>query len=93
MNRMSQRGHGRITVDEIEPSVGRVSLHIDNSSIALAYGPDAGRNVCHFFNGAFCGGMEFVATHAGQSMKLTSTEVECLANGADHCVFKVSKSS
>ena len=79
MNRMSQRGHGRITVDQIEPSAGSALLHIENSSIALAYGPGAGRNVCHFFNGAFCGGMEYVTTHAGQSMKVTSTEVRCLS--------------
>ena len=93
MKRMSQRGHGRITIEQIEPLAGTARLHIQNSAVALAYGADAGRSVCHFFNGAFCGGMEFVAAHAGRSMKITSSELQCLANGADHCVFQVSQST
>lgn len=92
MTRMSQRGHGRITVEEIEPAEGAARLRIENSAIALAYGFGVGRNVCHFFNGAFCGGMEFAAADTGRSMKVESSELQCLANGAGHCVFQISRS-
>ena len=91
MKRMSQRGHGRITIEQIEPLAGTALLHIENSAVALAYGSDFGRNVCHFFNGAFCGGLEFVAAQAGRSMKLESSELQCQANGSEYCVFKVSQ--
>ena len=89
LKRMSQRGWGQFAVERIDPAAGTAQLLVHHSATALAYGPKFGRSVCHGFNGAFCGGMEYVAAHAGAPMKLSSRETECAADGARHCVFEV----
>jgi predicted hydrocarbon binding protein len=89
MKRMSERGWGKFTVEAIDPLAGTGRIRLDNSATALAYGKETGRNVCHSFNGALCGSMEYVAADAGQPILLQSREIQCAANGADHCLFEV----
>lgn len=89
LTRMSQRGWGKLSVEGLNAVSGNAQLRIDHSAIAQAYGPETGRNVCHMFNGAFCGGMEYIAANAGRPLKLVSRETRCTANGADHCQFEV----
>lgn len=89
LKRMSQRGWGQFTVEAIDSAAGTARIRVDHSAIALAYGDGVGRNVCHSFNGAFCGGMEYVAADAGRPMQLQSHETHCAANGADRCLFEV----
>jgi predicted hydrocarbon binding protein len=89
MKRMSQRGWGQFTVEEIDSAAGTARIRVDHCATALAYGEGVGRNVCHSLNGAFCGGMEYVAADAGRSILLRSRETQCAANGANHCLFEV----
>lgn len=90
LKRMSQRGWGRFELERVDPAAGTARVLVHHSATALAYGADFGRSVCHSYNGAFCGGMEYVAAEAGAPMRLASRELRCAAAGAPHCVFEVS---
>jgi predicted hydrocarbon binding protein len=89
MQRMSARGWGRFTVEAVDAEAGTAGILLDHSAIALGYGGGQGRNVCHVFNAAFRGSMEYVAAAAGRRLTLESREVECAANGAARCRFEV----
>lgn len=90
MQRISARGTGQFSIAEIDPSAGTAEIRVDHSIYVAEYGRDAGRNVCHAYGGAFVGGMEYVAASAGLGdIQLAADEVQCAANGADHCRFIV----
>ena len=49
----------------------------------------APRKTCYMFRGWFPGSLEFVAALAGKKLKLTSTEIQCAAEGShEHCIFE-----
>ncbi len=89
LKRMTERGWGRFAIEAVDPAAGTAAIRIDHSAVALARGEGAGSNVCHMFNGAFCGGIEYVAAEAARPLKLASREIACRANGADACRFEV----
>ena len=89
MKRLSQRGWGQISILELNPDEGRARLRLEHSVFVAEFGRHAGRNVCYMFDGPFAGGMEFVCTDNGRPLKVRSREVQCAANGADHCLFEV----
>lgn len=90
MKRISQRGLGRITIEAIDPAAGRAEVRIENSVYVAEYGRSVGRNVCYTFASSMVGGMEYIAHAAGDPRKFRAEEVQCAANGADHCQFVVS---
>ena len=89
LRRVSNRGFGRFTIEAVDPEKGTASIRLDNSVYVAEYGRNAGRRVCYVFTAAFVGGMEYVAETAGRELKLMAEEVQCGAEGADHCRFVV----
>jgi predicted hydrocarbon binding protein len=83
MKRLSQRGWGQFRVESIEPPAGRARVRVHHSVFAT----EKGEKACYMFRGWFPGALEFVAQ---SGRELTSTEVQCAAEGHDHCVFEVS---
>ena len=89
LKRMTERGWGKLGIEAVDAEAGTARIRLEHSAVGLGHGADAGRNVCHQFNGAFCGAMEFVAAAAGRTLDLESREVACIANGAEQCRFEV----
>ena len=83
MKRLSQRGWGQFRIESIDPPAGRARIRVHHSVFAA----EKGEKSCYMFRGWFPGALEFVAQSA---RKLTSTEVQCAAQGHEHCVFEVS---
>jgi predicted hydrocarbon binding protein len=79
----SAYGHGRIMIDFVDVSKGRVRFTIKNSLIAEAYGPSE-KPVCHFYAGYGAG---IVSALVGKD--LHCEEVACIAMGADRCEFEI----
>jgi predicted hydrocarbon binding protein len=92
MKRLSQRGWGQFKVQSADSETGRARVQVANSVFVKEHkGPK--RKVCYMFRGWFPGALEFVAASAGKKLKLTSTEIQCAAEGRhDHCVFETSRS-
>jgi len=89
MKRLSQRGWAQFRVRAIDAAAGRATVEARHSVFVAEYGPNAGRKVCYMFRGWFCGALEWVGEQQGRRRKLTSEEVQCAAEGHDHCVFEV----
>ena len=82
MKRLSQRGWGQFRVESLDAPAGRAGVRVRHSVFAT----EKGEKTCYMFRGWFPGALQFVAQSA---RKLTSTEVQCAAEGHDHCVFEV----
>ena len=86
--RMSSRGYGRFAVERVDAANGTASVRLDHSIFVAEYG-NVGRRVCMMFPPAFVGSMEYVAEAAGRATSLAAEEVQCAAEGHDHCRFEV----
>jgi predicted hydrocarbon binding protein len=88
MKRLSQRGWAQFKVESVVPETGRARVVVKNSVFVKGHqGPP--RKTCYMFRGWFPGALEFVAASAGKKLKLTSTEIQCAAEGRhDHCIFE-----
>ena len=83
MKRLSQRGWGQFRVESLDAESGRGRVRVHHSVFATER---TGGKACYMFRGWFPGALEFVAQ---SGRKLTSTEVQCAAEGHDHCVFEI----
>ncbi|MDP6788836.1 MAG: DUF5943 domain-containing protein [Rhodospirillales bacterium] len=90
LKRMTQRGLGRLTIEDVDYDAGTARVRLDHSVYVAEYGTQAGRGVCYMFTGALVGGMEAVAQSIGRTLTLKAEEVQCAACGAAHCRFVVS---
>jgi predicted hydrocarbon binding protein len=83
MKRLSQRGWGQFHVESLDPAACRARVRVQHSVFATERG---GSKACYMFRGWFPGALEFVAQ---SRRKVTSVEVQCAAEGHDHCIFEV----
>jgi predicted hydrocarbon binding protein len=81
MKRLSQRGWGQFRVAAVDAQTGRARVEIRHSVFAV----QGKGKTCYMFRGWFPGALEFVG---GKKLKLTSTEVQCAAEGHAHCIFE-----
>ena len=89
MKRLSQRGWGQFRVEAVDPDSGHARVRVDHSVFVLEP-QGTPRKTCYMFRGWFPGALEFVGTQLGKGLELTSTEVQCAAEGdRDHCVFEI----
>ena len=89
MKRLSQRGWARFKVESVDVSTGHARVIVRNSVFVTGH-EGKPRKTCTMFRGWFPGSLEFVAAAAGKKLRLTSTELQCAAEGRhDHCVFEV----
>lgn len=83
------RGYGRMTPLHIDLTLGTAQVRVDHSIYAAEYGPDAGRPVCHVFEGSFAGGLCCASERAGLPGEWAARETACACNGAPHCLFEM----
>ena len=87
MKRLSQRGWAKFKVESVDPEAGRARIRVDHSVFVLAN--QSKGKACYMFRGWFPGSLEWVAASTGRKLKLTSTEIQCAAEGRhDHCIFE-----
>jgi len=90
MKRLSQRGWGQFVVETIDAESGHARVRVDHSVFVLEHKGGGSRKTCYMFRGWFPGSLEFVGTLLGKRLQLTSTEIQCAAEGhRDHCVFEI----
>lgn len=94
LKRLSQRGWGLFKFISAEATTGEAQIQLDHSVFVLAQGiagvPVDSSKVCYLFAGWFSGAMDWVLASSGSSVRTTSTETQCAAEGHSHCVFTVS---
>ena len=89
LKRMSQRGHGQLSIEALDPVAGTGVLVARHSAFALGYGPQAGQRVCYVFEGSFAGGIRYVMQQAGDPRVPICREVACAAEGHPECRFEL----
>lgn len=90
MKRLSQRGWGLFTIEAIDPAAGTARIRLDHSSFVTDETRGAGRKLCFMFAPWLAGALEYVCEAAGAPKTLAAREVQCAAEGHDHCLFEVS---
>lgn len=93
LKRLSQRGWGQFSFESCDAAAGRAEIRLDHSVFVLAQGtagvPVDSSKVCYLFAGWFSGAMDWVLATSGSSLRTTSGETQCAAEGHEHCVFSV----
>lgn len=89
MKRLSQRGWGRFSILALDPAAGTATIRLDHSSFVTDATKGTGRKLCYMFAPWLAGALEFVCEQAGAPRRLQAREVQCAAEGFDHCLFEV----
>ncbi|MBI3371323.1 MAG: hypothetical protein HY017_06135 [Betaproteobacteria bacterium] len=90
MNRLSQRGWAQFEVQSVDAERGVARVRVHHSVFVLQNWVGKPDKACYMFRGWFPGSLEFIAASGGASLKLTSTEIQCAAQGRhDHCIFEI----
>lgn len=89
MKRLSQRGWGQFTVEELDVASGRARVRVDNSVFVAEHGTGAGRRVCYMFQGWLEGALGYIVEQNRGPTQLLCREIRCSADGADYCLFEV----
>ena len=90
LNRMSQRGWARLTIEHVDLTLPEARVRVDNSAFGLQLGR-TGRTECAMFAGSLAGGLEWASADAGRSVTMTARETQCISQGHAHCAFEVMK--
>lgn len=92
LNRLSQRGWGRFTIEAVDLDGPTASIRVDHSAFALQLGR-TGRRECAMFAGSLAGCIEWAAMDSGKPAKVIAEETQCLSAGHDHCRFEVRRAT
>lgn len=88
MKRLSQRGWAQFSVETLDVTAGYAIVRVDHSVFVAEYGSEIRRKVCYMYQGWMEGALDYVMTARGKPVNLRSREVQCVADGADHCLFE-----
>lgn len=88
LNRLSQRGWGQFSFQNVDPESGHAEIKLEYSSFVLAQ-PEKPGKLCYMFSGWFAGAMDWVLQQQGRSTCTACGEVKCCAEGYKHCTFTV----
>jgi predicted hydrocarbon binding protein len=88
LNRLSQRGWGQFSFESADAATGNARIALRHSAFVLQQPGVTGR-LCYMFEGWFAGAMDWVGENTGQAYSTVSREVQCAAEGFDHCTFSV----
>ena len=77
-------GWGHFKLDEYDFAKKELQISVEDSAFAEAYG-NSDEGVCHLIRGVLSG----LATILF-SRNCTASEIECMARGDHHCVFRIS---
>lgn len=90
LDRLSHRGWAQFTIEDVDLSGPSAHVRVDNSVFGLQLGR-TDRTECAMFAGSLAGCLEWAAKDAGQSVTMTATETQCIAQGHAHCRFAVAR--
>ncbi|MFM9939171.1 MAG: DUF5943 domain-containing protein [Hyphomicrobiaceae bacterium] len=90
LNRLSQRGWGRFTIEAVDLLGPAARVRVDSSAFALQLGR-TGHCECSMFAGSLAGCLEWAAGDAGQPAAVIAEETQCLSQGHAHCTFTVQR--
>jgi len=76
-------GWGNFIIDEYDYDEKKLQITVKNSPFAEAYG-DSTEGVCHLIRGVLSGLASMLF-----SRNCTASEIQCLAKGDHHCVFRI----
>ncbi len=88
LRRLSQRGWGLFSFEQVDHTTGEASIALYHSAFALQQ-PRANGKLCYMFAGWFSGAMDWVGHDTNSPYKTQSHEYQCTGEGHDHCVFSV----
>jgi len=89
MKRLSQRGWAQFSVEHLDTGTGCAGVRVDHSVFVAERGSQAERKVCYMFEGWFEGALGYIMTAEGNPQKLECQEVQCAAEGSEHCLLEV----
>lgn len=89
MNRLSQRGWGIFTIEDLNLESGTARIRLDHSAFVYVYGK-VDRKVDYMFTGWFAGAMDQINAASGHALKTRAEQTQSAAeNSCDHGVFVV----
>ena len=89
MKRLSQRGWAQFSVEHLDAAAGYARVRVNYSVFVAERGSQARRKVCYMFEGWLEGALGYIMTAEGNPQQLKCREVQCAAEGSDHCLFEV----
>ncbi len=89
MKRLSQRGWAQFSVEHLDAAAGYARVRANHSVFVAERGSQARRKVCYIFQGWLEGALGYVMMAEGNPQRLECGEVQCGAEGSDHCLFEV----
>jgi hypothetical protein len=90
LKRLSQRGWGIFTIEQLDIEQGTARVRLDHSAFVYQQGK-VNRKIDYMFTGWFAGAMDQIAESQGLSVKTVSVQTQCEAEeGCDHGIFEVS---
>lgn len=89
LKRLSQRGWGLFTIENLDLEKGTARIRLDHSCFVYQYGK-VNRKVDYMFTGWFAGAMDQIAESLGYSVKTVSAQTQSGAEqGCDYGIFEV----
>jgi hypothetical protein len=86
--RLSQRGWGQFSIDDLDIAGGRGSISLRNSVFALESSSSGRECVCYMFEGFVGGAVGFLLGDESKSTRIACEETYCTVGGRhDHCRF------
>jgi predicted hydrocarbon binding protein len=70
-------------------AAGYARVRVNYSVFVAERGSQARRKVCYMFEGWLEGALGYIMTAEGNPQQLKCREVQCAAEGSDHCLFEV----
>lgn len=90
LNRLSQRGWGLFTIEQLDARAGTARIRLEHSCFVYQYGK-VNRKVDYMFTGWFAGALDQVAESLGYSVRTKSEQLQSEAeDGCDYGIFAVS---
>ena len=89
MRRLSQRGWGLFSIEQLDIAAGTARVRLDHSAFVYFYGK-VDRKVDYMFTGWFAGAMDQIAQAEGLTIKTQAKQTQCAAEtGVDYGLFEV----
>lgn len=93
MTRLSQRGWGLFTIEELDLRQGSARVRLDHSAFVYVYGK-VDRKVDYMFTGWFAGAMDQILAAQGRPRRARAEQTQSAAEtGCDHGIFVVTSLS
>jgi len=89
MKRLSQRGWAQFSVEHLDTATGCARVRVGHSVFVAERGRHARRKVCYMYEGWLEGALGYIMAAEGNPQHLRCQEVQCAAEGSNHCLFEV----